>query len=113
MNKPLFRLTTSLCILVSTLLLLACTIKFGKEFDPQAFQTWIKREESTLTQVREHLGAPQSTGIVVEADGSEYKRWIYYYGKGKLTNMKDAKLKILEIRFNKQQKVASYNWSAE
>ncbi len=35
------------------------------------------------------------------------------YGKGKLTRMKDAKLKILEIRFNEQQQVASYHWSAE
>jgi len=113
MSKVLFRLMTLLWLLISILLLLACTIKFGKEFDPQAFQAWVKRGESTSAQVRENLGPPQSTGIAIETNGSEYKRWIYYYGKGKFTNMKDAKLKILEIRFDEQQKVTSYNWSAE
>ncbi len=77
MNNSRFRSTIPLGVLVSTSLLLACTIKFGKEFDPQAFHAWVKQGESTSTQVREHLGVPQSTGIVLEADGSEYKCWIY------------------------------------
>ena len=93
-------------------LLTACAVKFGENFDPSAFQSWVKRGETSKQEVQEFLGPPTSQGIIVQEDGSQLTRFLYYYGKGKLSDMKNAKFKMLEIRFNENNKVNSYNWSS-
>jgi outer membrane protein assembly factor BamE (lipoprotein component of BamABCDE complex) len=88
------------------------TIKFGNDFDPKDFEQWAKRGETTQAQVLGRLGPPTSKGAVVEHDGTYYTRWTYYHGKGKIYRLEDANLKVLEIRFNSEKKVVSFNWSA-
>jgi len=104
-------LTVSISILLFAVLQ-GCAVKFGHDFDPKGFHDWVKRGETTSKQVQEKLGAPTSQGMVVEGDGSSLKRYIYYYGKGKISNMNDAKFKMLEVRFDENNRVYSFNWSA-
>jgi len=102
----------SLCFIALFILLQACTVKFGHDFNPKEFHDWVKQGETTAKEVREKLGAPTSQGMVMEGDGKTLKRYIYYYGKGKISNMKDAKFKMLEVRFDENNQVHSFNWSA-
>ena len=46
------------------------------------------------------------------SDGKRYDEWDYYYAEGELPDMSKAKVKILQIKFDKQGKVSSYNWTA-
>lgn len=89
------------------------TVQIGHDFDPVKFDAWVKKGTTTQAEVQEFLGAPTSIGAVVEHDGTRYNRWLYYYGKSKVHKLGEAKLKMLEVRFDLQQKVDSYNWSAE
>ena len=89
-----------------------CTVKFGHDFDPKGFHDWAKRGETTTKQVQEKLGVPTSQGMVMENDGTTLKRYIYYYGKGSISNMKSAKFKMLEVRFDENNLLTSFNWSA-
>lgn len=106
------KLVVSLFFLLLLSTLWGCSVKFGHDFDPQGFQDWVKPGETTSSEVREKLGTPSSQGMVVEHDSTVLKRYIYYYGKGKLSNMKDAKFKMLEVRFDDNNRVYSFNWSA-
>ncbi len=103
------RLTlAALCLLLG-----ACTtVRFGQDFDPVKFQEWVKQGETSRQQVQNFLGAPTSQGEVIESDGKRYSRWLYYYGHGRIHRMADAQFKMLEVRFDEQDKVVSYNWSA-
>jgi hypothetical protein len=94
--------------------LAACgAVHFGRDFDLRAFESKVQRGATTQAEVRGWLGAPASTGIVVESDGSRYDEWTYYYGTGRLPNFPDARLKILQIRFDRQAVVRSYSWSGD
>lgn len=99
-------------LLFVVMLLGACAVKFGQDFDPAAFENWVKQGETTKSQVQDFLGAPTGRGIIMEKDGTKLTRYLYYYGKGKLSNMKSAKFKMLEVRFDDQNTVVSYNWSS-
>jgi len=94
-----------------TLILGACTMKFGTDFNPKSFHDWVKRGETTRSQVIEYLGTPTSEGSVILGDGTQLKRMLYYYGDGKLHNMENAKFKMLEVRFDSSNKVYSFNYS--
>ena len=103
----------SVFVVFFTFVLGACTtIKFGSDFDPRDFEIWAKRGETTQAEVQKRLGPPTSKGAVVEQDGTYYTRWTYYHGEGKIYRLEDANLKVLEIRFNAEKKVVSFNWSA-
>ena len=52
-----------------------------------------------------------STGISQKADGERLVEWDYFYGSGQLPNMKDTKIKTLQIRFDKNGTLRSYNWT--
>ena len=64
-------------------------------------------------QVQSTLGPPLGKGLVAEADGSLYDQWTYYYGKGDMNNPEKNRFKLLQIRFDKAGRVASYNWSGD
>lgn len=100
-----------IALLCSTLLLGACAVKFGTDFNPRSFHDWVKRGETTRSQVIEYLGTPTSEGSVILSDGTELKRVLYYYGNGKLHKMKNATFKMLEVRFDSNNKVYSFNYS--
>ncbi len=100
-------------ILFSVLLLGACaSIKVGRDFDVGVFAAKLQQGVTTQQQVLSWLGEPTSVGISLAANGERFDEWDYYYAEGKVSDMSAAKLKILQIKFDTQGKVRSYNWSA-
>jgi outer membrane protein assembly factor BamE (lipoprotein component of BamABCDE complex) len=100
-------------IILSILLLSACgSIKVGRDFDVGVFAAKLEQGVTTQTQVRSWLGEPTSVGVSLATDGERFDEWDYYYAEGELADMSTAKVKILQVKFDKQGKVRSYNWSA-
>jgi outer membrane protein assembly factor BamE (lipoprotein component of BamABCDE complex) len=95
-------------------LLVACgTVQIGHDFDIGAFDSRVQRGETTQAQVRAWLGAPSNTGVAVDARGERNEEWTYYFGRGRLPGMADAKFKMLQVRFDTRGRVMSYSWSGE
>jgi outer membrane protein assembly factor BamE (lipoprotein component of BamABCDE complex) len=88
-------------------------VQVGRDFDLKAFESKVERGKTTQAQVRGWLGAPSGSGITVDTGGERYEEWSYYYAEGRLPNMPDASLKILQIKFDRQGIVRGYNWSGE
>jgi outer membrane protein assembly factor BamE (lipoprotein component of BamABCDE complex) len=100
-------------IFLAVFLLSACgTVKMGRDFDVGVFAAKLEQGVTTQSQVRSWLGEPTSVGVSLATDGEHFDEWDYYYAEGDLTDMSNAKVKILQIKFDKQGKVRSYNWSA-
>lgn len=99
--------------LLSILLLSACgTVKMGRDFDVGVFAARIEQGVTTQSQVRSWLGEPASVGVSLATDGERFDEWAYYFAEGEMADMSAAKVKILQIKFDKQGKVRGYNWSA-
>lgn len=99
--------------LAAVLLLGACsTVTVGHKFDLKTFTSKVERGVTTQGQVRGWLGAPESVGVVVETGGERYEEWTYYHANGRLPAMNDARLKMLQIKFDRGGVVRGYNWSA-
>jgi outer membrane protein assembly factor BamE (lipoprotein component of BamABCDE complex) len=100
-------------IILSILLLSACaSVKVGRDFDVGVFAAKLEQGVTTQEQVRSWIGEPISVGVSLATDGERFDEWDYYYAEGDLPDMSAAKVKILQIKFDKQDKVRSYNWSA-
>jgi outer membrane protein assembly factor BamE (lipoprotein component of BamABCDE complex) len=100
-------------VLLSMILLSACgSVKVGRDFDVGVFAAKIEQGVTSQEQVRSWLGEPTSVGVSVAADGERSDEWSYYFAEGELSDMSTAKVKILQIKFDKLGKVRSYNWSA-
>ena len=100
-------------IFLSVLLLSACgTVRMGRDFDVGVFAAKLEQGVTTQTQIRAWLGEPTSVGVSLATDGERFDERDYYYAEGELADMSTAKVKILQIKFDKQGKVRSYNWSA-
>jgi hypothetical protein len=98
---------------VSVLIAGCASVAVGRPFDYEAFASQIRVGSSDLKQVEAALGPPIGKGLVAEADGSLYDQWTYYYGRGDMNNPEKNRFKLLQIRFSKDGKVASYNWSGD
>lgn len=97
---------------LATLLMTGCaSLQLGHDFDLQAFTTQVEVAKTSQADIRSWLGEPVSTGFSVHDDGQRAAKWTYYYASGKLPKLANARLKILEIQFDAQLKVESYNWS--
>ena len=57
--------------------------------------------------------APPGVGQSVESTGERYEQWTYYHGKGRLSGMADARVQILQIKFDPRGVLRAYNWSGE
>ena len=88
------------------------TVTMGRDFEVANFATKIEQGVTTQNMVRSWLGEPTSTGESLATDGERFDEWAYYFAEGELPDMSAAKVKILQIKFDKQGKVRSYNWSA-
>lgn len=100
-------------ILLSVFLLSACAaVKIGRDFDVGVFAAKIEQGVSTQSMVRSWLGEPTSVGVSMATDGERFDEWAYYFAEGEVSDMSTAKVKILQIKFDKQGKVRGYNWSA-
>lgn len=105
-------LALQLVSLFMVLFLTGCgSIQVGRDFNVKAFESMAKVGKTSKTQVRKILGAPKSSGISISRDGERLVEWVYYYATGKISEMDDASLKILQIRFDQNAKIRSYNWS--
>jgi outer membrane protein assembly factor BamE (lipoprotein component of BamABCDE complex) len=110
--RPDIRRPLAACTLAAALLMTGCsTVQVGSNFDLSAFESGVQYGVTTKQEVREWLGPPTSTGISVDANGRRFQEWTYYYGTGKLPNMKAPELKFLQVRFDQQDVVRGYNWS--
>jgi outer membrane protein assembly factor BamE (lipoprotein component of BamABCDE complex) len=97
-----------------TLLLSACaTFQVGGNFDLAAFQSQVRRGQTTQPEVQRMLGAPDGTGVSVETGGERYTQWTYYYGSGSLSGPSNARVKMLQIKFDQSGVVRAYNWTAD
>ena len=98
--------------LVALALLCGCaSVELGRDFDPSVFDTKVVRGTSTREEVRAWLGAPVGAGAAVESDGERLEQWTYYRAEGRLPGMKDARLKMLQIKFDRAGTVRSYTWT--
>ncbi len=98
--------------LLMIMLVAGCgSIQIGRDFNVKAFEDMAKVGETSKAQVREVLGAPKSSGIAINKDGERLVEWVYFYATGKMSAMEDAGLKILQVRFQQNGKLRSYNWS--
>jgi len=102
-------------ILMTLLLSLsACaTARGGRDFDLSAFDSRVQQGVTTQAEVRAWLGMPTGIGTSVDTSGQRHEEWTFYYGEGRFPNMTDARLKILQIKFDQRGVVRAYNWSAE
>lgn len=107
---PIIRYSRGLTAIAAVVLSGCANIQFGHDFELSRFTTQVQHDVTTQQQVLTWLGPPASTGIVVDTDGERFQRWMYYHGTGKLTRMDDAAIKTLEIQFNADNVVKSYNW---
>ncbi len=101
-------------VLFSALLMAACApLKVGSPFDPAPFMQQAQRGQTTTAQVLAWLGPPNAKGEIIDADGRQFIRWLYFYGEGRLPKLADLRFRILEIHFDPDGRLAAYNWSGE
>jgi len=99
---------------ILTFALSACgSFQIGGNFDLAAFEANVQRGSSTQADVQRWLGAPDSRGVSVETDGTRYTQWTYYYGTGQLSGPTDARVKLLQVKFDRAGVVQAYNWSGD
>ena len=100
-------------VLLTVLLLSACAaVKVGRDFDVAVFADKVEQGITTQSTVRGWLGEPTSTGVSLATNSERFDEWSYYFAEGELSDMSTARLKILQIKFDKQGRVRGYNWSA-
>jgi hypothetical protein len=100
-------------LLVAALLALsACaSVEVGRKFDLATFDSRVQRGVTTRAEVEAWLGAPASVGESVEASGERYEQWTYYHAAGRMPGLKDARLQMLQVKFDLRGVVRAYNWS--
>ena len=100
-------------VLLSTLLLGGCAaVKIGHDFDAANFAAKIEQGVTTQNTVRTWLGEPTGVGVSMTSDGEIMDEWTYYFAEGRMHDMSSARIKILQVRFDKSGKVRAYNWTA-
>lgn len=107
----MFHFSRIVTVLLIVMLAACGTVQVGRDFDERTFETKIERGVSTQNQVRAWLGEPAGTGVSVDTGGERFDEWTYYFASGKLPGMAGAKVKTLQIKFDKQGIVRGYNWS--
>lgn len=103
-------LTVPAC--AAAVLLAACaTVQVGHDFDIHTFETRVQQGITTRADVRAWLGPPTNTGVAVDDRGEQHVEWTYYFVRGSLPGMTDAKFKTLQVRFDDRGTVLTYSWS--
>jgi len=103
---------TAIAVFLAFLLSACGSFQVGGDFDLAAFQSKVRRGETTQAEVQRILGAPDGTGVSVETGGERYTQWTYYYGSGNLSDTSNTRVKMLQIKFDSAGVVRAYNWTA-
>lgn len=117
MNKKYYKQKNAYLMQVTSLLMViflaGCSVlKVGHDFDMKTFEGMVRVGETSKAQVLAKMGLPKSEGVSVNNKGERLVEWTYFHAVGKLSGMDDAKLKILQIRFDQYDIVRSYNWTS-
>jgi len=106
------RVVQLLMVAAGFALVSACSsVTVGNNFDLKAFTSKVQRGTTSQAQIRGWLGAPTGTGQVVDVNGQTFEEWSYYFASGRLPNLPDLEVKILQIKFDKHGVVQGFNWS--
>lgn len=90
----------------------ACSsLQVGRDFDINSFIQSVKPGVTSKMEIENRLGQPMSSGISVDKNGVASEEWMYFYGTGNLPKMDKTKIKILQIRYDQNGKIRTYNWS--
>jgi outer membrane protein assembly factor BamE (lipoprotein component of BamABCDE complex) len=103
---------TTIAVFLAFALSACGSFQVGGDFDLAAFQSQVRRGETTQAEVQRMLGAPDGTGVSVEAGGERYTQWTYYFGSGSLSGPTNARVKMLQIKFDASGVVRAYNWTS-
>ncbi len=87
--------------------------QIGHDFDLGTFSSRVEPGATRKADVRTWLGEPVSTGVDVEPGGQRYEQWTYYFGSGRPPGFRDAKFKLLQVKFDPAGVVRAYNWSGD
>lgn len=99
-------------IMLLALVLGACgSVRVGHDFDVGVFAAKVEQGITTQDNVRSWLGEPAGTGVNLSTDGERFDEWSYYFAAGEMSDMSNARVKVLQIKFDQQGKVRGYNWS--
>ncbi len=86
-------------------------MKVGHNFDLGAVSSKLQRGKTTQGEVQAWLGSPPGTGVSVETDGETLTQWTYFYGEGDLSGLTNTVIKTLQIKFDTQGVIRSFDWS--
>lgn len=86
-------------------------VQFGRDINLEAFKNQIQRGVTVRQDIELWLGTPQGVGLAIEADGTIFREWTYYYGNGNLSKTQNAHFKLLQIKFDDQGIVRAYRFS--
>ncbi len=90
----------------------ASAVRLGHDFPLDAFLARVQPGVTTGQELEAWLGPPAARGGSVEPDGARYEQWTWYLGSGTLPALRDARLKILQVKLDAQGRVRAYTWSA-
>jgi hypothetical protein len=101
------------CALAAALIAGCATLKVGRDFDYNAFESRVQLGTTTAADVMNWLGAPAGKGVEVGTDRTRLDVWNYYYGTGKLPSGSNTSFKLLQVKIDEQGKVAAYVWTGD
>src|SRR3989304_1484978 len=98
----MFSISRVVSVSIISFSLAACsTIQAGRDFDMRSVETKIERGITKQDQIRTWLGAPTNMGGSLDTSGEHYDEWTYYFVSGKMVDMSGARVKMLQIKFDK------------
>lgn len=111
-NLKAYRKVSIFALLGIFVTISACSsVQVGRDFDINHFTRAVKPGVTSKNEVVSMLGQPVSSGISVDKNGVSSEEWMYFYGSGNLPKMDNTKIKVLQIRFDKNGNISRYNWS--
>ncbi len=91
----------------------ASNMKVGNNFDYNSFAARVKTGESTGKDVAQWIGQPYGRGVELLPDGTRLNVWTYYYGAGQIPSGANTTFKMLQVKFDQDDRVQGYVWTGD